>query len=165
MARHRIIRELNMWLDFLFPTTRSSLLRMRIGRRGVCGIWILRIIAISAIAGFIIALIIKDILLINRLYAIGASLQLLGVPLLATAALKLFVRPSTPERHIGDVWLPARNSEDDIPELIGYVLFPLLSLPILSHTPYTKILTYLAAAGLLSVVIGLILQIVAAIFA
>lgn len=158
----QILSGLKNWLLVQMPAPSNELFRAWVGRKGVLGIWILRIILVLSITGFMLAIFFPLDSLSFRFLALGPSLELLGLLFLSSAALTIFARPSRPEIQAGDVHLAERTSDDDITVMLSYSISLILALPKLRAIPFGRLRVYLGAIGFAFVTIGIILQIVGA---
>jgi hypothetical protein len=158
----RLLSRLKAWFLVEMPTPNNELFVAWVGRKGIAGIWILRIVYALGISGILLAFLLPLDSLSNRFLALGPSLELLSVPFLSSAILTILARPSRPEIQQGDILLPARTRDDDITAMLAYSISLILTLPRLRTIPFGKLRIYLGATGFALAVVGLAFQIVGA---
>ena len=153
------ISLLRSWLHIsLLPQT-NKFVCLVLGKRRGWLIFGLRIPLVIGITGIVLGVVLPDSSS-SRFFAVGASLELLSVPLLADAAWEFFARPARPGRQVGAVYLEPRTAEGERAVLLGFALWPLWSLPGLRRKSAETIFRYVAPIGLLLIVIGLTFEIV-----
>ena len=156
----KLIHKIGMYLGIL-----SKFQQGVVGKKAVKGVWTLQILLLVGLVCIVLYLTYPLNLLSSRLLALGASLQLLSVPLLVSAILEFFARPPRPEKKVGDAYLPSSTKEAEQSLVMGFALGLVLSLPKLRNIPFIKIRPWVTIFGVAFLVIGLLLQVISALIA
>ena len=146
-------------INYIRPRTDNIVVPM-LGKRALIGIWMIRLLLFAGVASIVISILLPKSVG-NKFISSGLSIQLLSVPLLASAIFGLFARSRQFRMH-GDTMemIESEPSEAGAGIVWGFAVGPVLGLLKLYSLTFEKLPLRLAAIGLVLLVVGIVLQII-----